>query len=116
MTDLVIPPPGKQRLLGVEVLERKGFPRGPKQLWKAALDAGLEVRAAYCVGPWMSRNFTKILEPKCPTILVAARGPQGIAWALWIYRNEKWAFESARQTHPDVRSLSSYEIVEWAKR
>lgn len=111
---LVIPPPSlPARTLSAEEIEHPDFPvRAARTAYRKACEAGMEAILVYSIGPWMSADFTKILEHDCHTIaLRAVRSDRQALHALWIRRGEKWSFQEARST--DQGTLNSKEMTAW---
>lgn len=91
----VIPAPTipQRQLEWDKAAQQRTFPPGPKRLWRAALDAGLWVRATYAVGPLVGAG--RILEQTCPSIVVWVKRDGRALQATWVQRNGKWSFKDA---------------------
>lgn len=110
---LVIPPPRvAQWILADTDVEARGFPSSPKRTWLAGRRRG-RARMTYSVGPWMSADFRKVLEPEAHTLILWVIADDGRLRAMWISRDGKtWAFENA-WISPPTRRANSKEMMTW---
>lgn len=103
-----------QRILPIEAMAAKSFPSSPRRTWKAALaleDA--KVAMSFAVGPLMSSTFSKVLQEKCPSLVLWVVSPKGRLQASWLQRDGSWKFDDGWQFWPSVQKLTHAEVMEW---
>lgn len=110
---IVIPAPSvPQRVLPPSAMT-KGFPRSPKAAWKDALAMpGARVAMSYSRGPWLSRNFQRILEADVQTLVLwVIRADGERLRATWLDRNG-WSLDTIWVSGP-ARQITSKEMKTW---
>jgi hypothetical protein len=110
-----VPPPRVvQRILPTTVVAHPDFPRAVRRAYRAAVAVpGARVALTYSVGPWMRRDFTRVLDHDVPTLtLWVVAPPRRRLRALWLRRHGRWALESA-WAFPPPTHLDSEEMHRW---